>query len=671
MAQLAIALAASGAASYGVSAGLLAATYFNGMSTVGIAWSLGSMVGSMLTGGSGGQDAQGPRLADKSVQGSSYGEFIPITYGSMRVSGNIIWATDLVEVATVEEAGGKGSESSEYTTYSYYANFATLLCEGPIDAVQRIWADGRLVYDTSVGSTKKNGFAKYFKFYKGTEDQLPDAFIESKLGVGNVPAYRGRAYVRFKKLPLAKYGNRIPNLTFEVIRGPQYLPDTTFVQTDSGKRGFSGRYAIDKETDRAWLTDRVSKDGILQNYIKCTNFRTGALIYEHYFLAENIGGINYYFKTPVSGRNELSSCVYVPVTNEVWIAPFSSIATFFWVHDADTGKFKFYVYKFGGSWMQMFVYDENTKCVLLFSNNFSTRVVTYDPQDILPFVYDPFAGGTPTTTLPVFTTTSSTNDFQEVARAKKYLFTDETGTPYYTSYMLACPVISVADCYVTDVLFGGPIGVIQNTTQPITCLHDKSRDLFALFLRHETDSSKFYIKIIETEPPFNTIKTKELSFSNGSMDTGICIYLDYIDKYVLLNSTTSFSIALFIDPDSLEIDYFYYWSSVFGTAPNNTSFTIGNVAETNYNYLIGTVSSTSVNEFSEIPTQQVTSDQAAVLSTIVSDISTRVGLLPSQINVSGMTDEVPGYIITKQAPARAALEPLLTAYFYDSVESST
>jgi len=32
---------------------------------------------------------------------------------------------------------------------------------------------------------------------------------------------------------------------------------------------------------------------------------------------------------------------------------------------------------------------------------------------------------------------------------------------------------------------------------------------------------------------------------------------------------------------------------------------------------------------------------------------------------------VPGYIITKQAPARAALEPLLTAYFYDSVESST
>jgi len=71
MAQLAIALAGAGAASFGVSSGILASSYL-GMSTVGIGWSIGSMVGSMMN-KQGGQDAQGPRLADKSVQGSSYG----------------------------------------------------------------------------------------------------------------------------------------------------------------------------------------------------------------------------------------------------------------------------------------------------------------------------------------------------------------------------------------------------------------------------------------------------------------------------------------------------------------------------------------------------------------------------------------------------------------------
>ena len=35
---------------------------------------------------------------------------------------------------------------------------------------------------------------------------------------GNVPAYRGVAYVVFERLPLANFGNRIPQLSFEVVR---------------------------------------------------------------------------------------------------------------------------------------------------------------------------------------------------------------------------------------------------------------------------------------------------------------------------------------------------------------------------------------------------------------------------------------------------------------------
>ena len=57
-----------------------------------------------------------------------------------------------------------------------------------------------------------------YRLYKGTEDQNPDPTIESYEGVGSTPAYRGLAYVVIEDFPLANYGNRIPNFTFEVKR---------------------------------------------------------------------------------------------------------------------------------------------------------------------------------------------------------------------------------------------------------------------------------------------------------------------------------------------------------------------------------------------------------------------------------------------------------------------
>ena len=53
-------------------------------------------------------------------------------------------------------------------------------------------------------------------FYDGSDSQLPDPIVESIEGVGNVPAYRGRAIVVFEKLALQDYGNRLPNLHFLV-----------------------------------------------------------------------------------------------------------------------------------------------------------------------------------------------------------------------------------------------------------------------------------------------------------------------------------------------------------------------------------------------------------------------------------------------------------------------
>ena len=47
---------------------------------------------------------------------------------------------------------------------------------------------------------------------------MPDPFIEAKEGAGQAPAYRGVAYVVFEDLALESFGNRLPQLSFEVIR---------------------------------------------------------------------------------------------------------------------------------------------------------------------------------------------------------------------------------------------------------------------------------------------------------------------------------------------------------------------------------------------------------------------------------------------------------------------
>lgn len=161
---------------------------------------------------------EGPRLNDLDVTSSAYGQSIPIHYGTIRTGGNVIWATPIEEVENTEteSAGGKGGGGGSVTTktYSYFASFAVGLCEGVAEGIIRIWADGKLIYDRSDTSLTLGDLI--FRFYPGDEEQLPDALIEADKGVGNVPAHRGLCYLVFERLPLANFGNRIPNITVEV-----------------------------------------------------------------------------------------------------------------------------------------------------------------------------------------------------------------------------------------------------------------------------------------------------------------------------------------------------------------------------------------------------------------------------------------------------------------------
>lgn len=152
---------------------------------------------------------QGPRLGDLAVQTSSYGTAIPKLFGTIRVAGTVIWATDLREERN-RSGGGKGRPST--TSYSYSASFAVALSGRPIRTVRRIWADGKLLRG-AVGDFKS---ATGYRLHLGDEEQDVDPLIAAAEGIGQAPAFRGVAYAIFEDFQLADYGNRIPSLTFEV-----------------------------------------------------------------------------------------------------------------------------------------------------------------------------------------------------------------------------------------------------------------------------------------------------------------------------------------------------------------------------------------------------------------------------------------------------------------------
>ena len=164
------------------------------------------------------QRIEGARLDTLRITSATEGAVIPRLYGRMRVGGNIIWATDFrEETKTTTQGGGKGGGGGKVKTteYLYYASFAVALCEGPITGIGRVWADGKAMDMTGVT----------WRWYPGNEAQTADPFIAAKMGAANTPAYRGTAYIVFEDLALATFGNRLPQLSFEVFR-PLADPDT-------------------------------------------------------------------------------------------------------------------------------------------------------------------------------------------------------------------------------------------------------------------------------------------------------------------------------------------------------------------------------------------------------------------------------------------------------------
>ena len=149
----------------------------------------------------------GPRLTELRLTGAAEGAPMACLFGRARVAGQVIWAARFRERRVEGRVGG--SKGARTVAQAYSLSFALALCEGPIDGVGRVWADGKLL-DLS-GLT--------MRVHRGDADQGPDPLIVAV--EGQAPAYRGTAYVVFEDLPLDAFGNRPPQLSFEVWRRPR------------------------------------------------------------------------------------------------------------------------------------------------------------------------------------------------------------------------------------------------------------------------------------------------------------------------------------------------------------------------------------------------------------------------------------------------------------------
>ncbi|MDE3237347.1 MAG: glycoside hydrolase/phage tail family protein [Paracoccaceae bacterium] len=199
---------------------------------------LGRVIDQQLL-GAGSQAVETGRVSRFALTGASEGAPVSRVWGRVRIGGQVIWATQFLEHSQTS-GGGKGvSSQPRVTRYSYTVSLAIALCEGEIARVGRIWADGMEIARDGLN----------LRVYTGSEDQQPDPKIEAVQGAGMAPAYRGIAYVVIEDLDLGRFGNRVPQFSFEVMRSAQGELAAALPDLSHGVKGVAmipgtGEYAL-------------------------------------------------------------------------------------------------------------------------------------------------------------------------------------------------------------------------------------------------------------------------------------------------------------------------------------------------------------------------------------------------------------------------------------------
>ena len=211
----------------------------------------GASIDSALFGSHRTVNREGPRLSDAGIQASTEGAAIPVIYGRVRglrarSSGRRSSRKRPSPPASppaAARAEAVGRQPSP-PIISIRSRLRSGSAKGEVHQLGRVWADGKL-FDLAKATTR---------FYPGSEDQAADPLIEEIEGTGNTPAYRGLCYIVFEDLALAAFGNRIPQLQFELIRS------LSADNPDSLESRLAGVALIPGAGEFVYATDAVNAD---------------------------------------------------------------------------------------------------------------------------------------------------------------------------------------------------------------------------------------------------------------------------------------------------------------------------------------------------------------------------------------------------------------------------
>jgi len=259
--------------------GLVGAAIGSAFGMPAIGFAIGSALGGFLFPPEG-PTSEGPRIGDTDVTASSLGKIIPFHYGVTRCAGNVFWSAGLKEVKKTENVGGKGGPVATNITYEYFASFSCAFGRGPAKDILRMWADGKLIYDATGYSDPSLGSSRpefNFRFIKGGPSTVVDPLMAESINrrlaglpdvnegngpqstyktitdligeinvsgndrsaiystylntlktnaeaapgsppdYGFTPSYKELCYIVFDDMPLEAFGNRIPNITAEIV----------------------------------------------------------------------------------------------------------------------------------------------------------------------------------------------------------------------------------------------------------------------------------------------------------------------------------------------------------------------------------------------------------------------------------------------------------------------
>lgn len=206
---------------------------------VALGYAIGSGVGGYVTA----EDITQPLLEDFSVDSNGYGTVIKIINGTDKVQCVPIWAEFNTQKNTESAKGGPSS-----TTFEYSVDIALLIGE-PVDGILRIWHGPDLIVDNrtvseSGGVELESGFLVSYSFYDGNASQEVDPLMESYLGAGYVPAYRGVSTLVISGLDITDTGGRVMPIFVEVRKadGTDEIT-TTAIDHDSNVPGYMPVYA--------------------------------------------------------------------------------------------------------------------------------------------------------------------------------------------------------------------------------------------------------------------------------------------------------------------------------------------------------------------------------------------------------------------------------------------